>query len=63
VETKRYICHEEGELFVGWLEDCPDCRTQGGTLGEPEENRREINSGLSSEKNPCGLKVGELSFT
>jgi hypothetical protein len=63
VETKRCISYEEGELFVGWLEDHPDCRTQGETLGEPEENLPEINSGLSSEKNPCGLKVGELSFT
>jgi hypothetical protein len=31
METKRFIYYEEDGLFVGWLEECPDYRTQGET--------------------------------
>ena len=62
METKRFIYYQEGELFVGWLEDYPDYRTQGETLGELEENLRAIYSELSSGQIPCVLKVGELSI-
>ena len=50
METKRFISYQEGELFVGWLEEYPDYRTQGETLDE-----------LTSGQIPCVHKVGELS--
>jgi predicted RNase H-like HicB family nuclease len=33
METKRFIYYEEDGLFVGWLEEYPDYRTQGETMG------------------------------
>ena len=62
METKRFIYYQEGEFFVGWLEDYPDYRTQGESLNELEENLREIHGELSSGQIPCVLKVGELSI-
>ena len=32
METRRFISYQEGELFVGWLEECLDYRTQGRFL-------------------------------
>jgi hypothetical protein len=62
METKRFFYYEEDGLFVGWLEEYPDYRTQGESLGELEENLREVYSELSSGTIPCVLKVGELSI-
>ena len=62
METKRFICCAEGELFVGWLEDYSDHRTQGETLDEHEENLREIYRELSFGQVPFVRKVGELSI-
>jgi hypothetical protein len=53
METKRFIYHQEGELFVGRLEEYPDYRTQGET--------QETYSELTSGQIPCVHKVGELS--
>ena len=61
METKRFIYYEEGELFVGWLEEFPDYRTQGETLDELKKNLQDIYGGLTSGQIPCVRKVGELS--
>jgi predicted RNase H-like HicB family nuclease len=61
MESKRFIYYQEGELFVGWLEEYPDYRTQGETLDELKKNLQEIYSELTSGQIPCVHKVGELS--
>jgi len=61
MESKRFIYYQEGELFVGWLEEYPDYRTQGETLDELKKNLQEIHSELTSGQIPCVHKVGELS--
>jgi predicted RNase H-like HicB family nuclease len=61
MESKRFIYYEEGELFVGWLEEYPDYRTQGETMDELKKNLQDIYSELTSGKIPCVHKVGELS--
>jgi hypothetical protein len=47
-------------MFVGWLEEYPDYRTQGETMEELEENLIEIYKDLSYGQIPCIHKVGEL---
>jgi predicted RNase H-like HicB family nuclease len=61
METKRFIYYEEGELFVGWLEEYPDYRAQGETMDELKTNLQEIYGELTSGQIPCVHKVGELS--
>jgi predicted RNase H-like HicB family nuclease len=61
MESKRFIYYQEGELFVGWLEEYPDYRTQGETLDELKKNLQEIHSELTSGQIPSVHKVGELS--
>ena len=60
METRKFIFYEEGDFFVGWLEEFPDYRTQGATLDELEANLREIYGDLTSGQIPCVLRVGEL---
>jgi len=61
LEAKRFIYYEEGDLFVGWLEDYPDYRTQGESLEELMENLRELYADLTSGEIPFVRKVAELS--
>ena len=61
METKRFIYYAEGELFVGWLEEFPDYRTQGDTLDELKKHLQDIHGELTSGEIPCVRKVGELS--
>ena len=61
MESKRFIYYQEDELFVGWLEEYPDYRTQGKTMDELKKNLREIYAELTSGQIPCVHKVGELS--
>ena len=61
METKRFIYYQERELFVGWLEEYPDYRTQGETMDELRKNLQELHGELTSGQIPCVHKVGELS--
>ena len=61
MEARRLISYQEGELFVGWLEEYPDYRTQGETMDELKAHLQEIYSELTSGQIPGVHKVGELS--
>ena len=62
METKRFIYFEESGMFVGWLEEYPDYRTQGETMDELRENLLDLYKELTSGRIPCVHKVGELSI-
>ena len=47
-------------MFIGWLEEFPDYRTQGETFDELKENLQDIYSELSSGRIPKVFHVGEL---
>ena len=38
METIKFVYYQENNLWVGWLEEYPDYRTQGTTLEELKEN-------------------------
>lgn len=42
MDTKRFVFYQEDDMFVGWLEEYPDYKTQGETLDELQENLRDI---------------------
>jgi hypothetical protein len=60
METKKFIYYKDGGMWIGWLEEYPDYRTQGETLKELEENLRDIYTDLSSDAIPYIHRVGEL---
>ena len=62
METKKFIYFEDEGMFIGWLEEYPDYRTQGRTLDELKENLLDIYKEVSSGEIPCIHKVGELSI-
>ena len=48
METKKFIYYQEEDMFVGWLEEYPDYRTQGETMEEIEENLIDIYKDLAN---------------
>jgi len=48
MEKKKFIYYQEDEMWIGWLEEFPDYRTQGETLAELEENLKDIYEELSA---------------
>lgn len=60
METKKFIYYQEDDMFIGWLEEFPDYRTQGETFDELKENLQDIYSELSSGRIPKVFHVGEL---
>ena len=42
MEKKRFVYYQEEEMWIGWLDQFPDYRTQGETLEDIKENLRDI---------------------
>jgi predicted RNase H-like HicB family nuclease len=42
MKTTRYVSWQEQDMWLGYLEDYPDYRTQSETLEELQENLRDI---------------------
>jgi len=59
-EKKRYVYWQDGELWLGYLEEYPDYMSQGKTLDELKENLKDILADLESGEIPCVRKVAEL---
>ena len=47
-------------MWIGWLDEYPDYRTQGESLSELKENLKDIYKELTSGSIPGVRKVGEL---
>jgi predicted RNase H-like HicB family nuclease len=62
MKTIRYIYWQDGSLWLGYLEDYPDYRTQGETLEELQENLKDICQDLTSGVIPNVKHVGELQI-
>jgi predicted RNase H-like HicB family nuclease len=57
-----YRYYQDEDMWVGWLEDYPDYRTQGESRAELEENLRDIYAELTGGAIPCVLHKGELAL-
>lgn len=62
MEKLRYVYYQEGNAWVGWLEDYPDYKSQGMTLVELEEYLKDIYKEIASGKIPHIRKIGELAI-
>ncbi len=60
VETTKFVYYQEDKMWVGWLEEYPDYKSQGKTLDELKENLKEIHEDLGSGKIPHVRRYGEL---
>jgi predicted RNase H-like HicB family nuclease len=60
METLKFIYYQENNMWVGWLEQYPDYRSQGGTLDELKENLKDIYAELSVGEIPHVHRRGDL---
>jgi len=42
MKKKRFIYYREDDMWIGWLEEFPDYRTQGETLEDLRENLKDV---------------------
>ncbi|HZM01447.1 MAG TPA: hypothetical protein VFC44_00360 [Candidatus Saccharimonadales bacterium] len=56
----RYVYWQDGEAWLGHLEEYPDYLTQGQSLSDLEEHLRDLHKDLSSEVIPSVRKLAEL---
>ena len=63
MEKKKFVYYQEDNMWVGWLEEFPDYRTQGETLEELKDNLRDIYEEITSGRIPYVRHIGELEVT
>ncbi len=63
VETSSHVkmmYWQDGDFWIGYVEEYPDYMSQGLSLDELKENLREIVMDLSSGAIPCARREAEL---
>ena len=60
MKSIRYVHWQDGDMWLGYLEEYPDYMTQGESIQELEENLRNVYSDLTSGAILCVRKVAEL---
>jgi predicted RNase H-like HicB family nuclease len=60
METKKYLYYQEDNMFIGWLDEFPDYKTQGATLDELMVNLKDMYEELTGGSIPNDIHVGEL---
>ena len=59
----RYVYWQDGDAWIGYLDEYPDYMTQGHSFADLEEHLRDIYKDLSSGVIPCVRKVAELQIS
>ena len=59
----RYVYWQDGDAWLGYLEDYPDYMTQGESLADLEAHLRDIFKDLTDGVIPCARKVAELEVS
>lgn len=60
METIKFIHWQDGNMWLGYLEEYPDYMTQGESFDELKENLKDLYKDLTSGAIPCVRKVAEL---
>ena len=60
MEIRKFVYYKDGDMWIGWLEEYPDHRTQGETLEELKENLKDLYADLSRDAIQYARKVGEI---
>jgi len=56
----RYVYWQDGQFWLGYLEEYPDYMTQGKSLKDLQEHLRDLYEDLSGGHIPAVRKVAEL---
>lgn len=62
MDKAKFTYWQDGDMWLGYLEDYPDYMTQGETLAELEENLKDLYRELTSGKIPQVRKIAELEL-
>jgi predicted RNase H-like HicB family nuclease len=62
MRTIKYTFWQDGEFFIGFLNDYPDYETQGYSKEELLDNLRSLLEDIESEEIPFIRKVEELAI-
>ena len=46
----KFAYYQDGEFWIGWLEDYPDYKTQGYSLDELKENLKDIYDDITNDR-------------
>jgi len=60
MQTVKFVYWQDGESWLGYLQDYPDYRTQGETLDDLKEHLRDLYRDIASGEIPGIRKVEEL---
>jgi predicted RNase H-like HicB family nuclease len=60
MKTIKYIYWQDGDMWLGFLDESPDYMTQGTTQDDLQENLRDIYEELTSGRIPGVRRVAEL---
>lgn len=60
MKTVKFVHWQEGETWIGHLQDYPDYWTQGESLEELKDHLKDLYDDLSSGRIPGIRKVDEL---
>ncbi len=63
MNTLRYIYWQDGDMWLGYLEEYPDYWTQARTIEELEDNLRDLLKDLESGEVPGVRRVAELQLS
>lgn len=62
MKTIRYEYWQHENMWLGHLEEFPDCRTQGENLEELQENLKDLYEDLTSGAIPDVRRVAEMQI-
>lgn len=60
LQSIRYVYWQDGDAWLGHLEEYPDYLTQGESLSDLEEHLRDLHKDFSSGVIPSVRKLAEL---
>ena len=63
MKTVRYVYWQDGEMWLGYVEEFPDYVTQGESLDDLKEQLNDIYEELTSGRIPGVRRVAELQLT
>ena len=63
MKNTSYVYWQDGDMWLGYLEDYPDYSTQGESLNDLEDHLRDLYKDLSSGVIPFARKMGELQVS
>jgi predicted RNase H-like HicB family nuclease len=60
MQTVKYVHWQEGDAWLGYLQDYPDYWTQGESLDDLIDHLTDLHTDLAGGHIPAARKVGEL---